>query len=136
MVVKTKDVLMATAGVALAFGFSSCKKDKESETDKLVGEWETISVDGMAAEEDERVIVTFERNLDFSYCYTYDDTEYCYDGVWEWGNEDETEVDVTITDGTNSISLELEIDELTSDRLEGDLKNGAEVSAIVMEKRN
>lgn len=123
MVVTKKNLLMASASVALAVNFSACKKDKnDSQTDKLVGEWEVITVEGDPVEEGYTYTFKFEADQDFSLCYEeVGYPEYCYNGEWEWTNDDEDEVDMTITYYGYGSTLTLEIDELSNDVLEGDL---------------
>ncbi len=137
MVLTKKNVLMASAGVALAFNFSACKKDKDSQTDKLVGEWEVLTQDGDPIDDGYLSTFVFEADKDFSYCYEEIGADkYCYTGDWEWGNDDETEVDLDISYGGYNIIAVLEIDELTDDVLEGDLKVDGYSTSFTMKKKN
>jgi len=137
MVITKKNILMATAGVALAFNFSSCKKDKDSPTDKLVGEWEVVTIDGDSIDEDYIVSFEFDEDRDFTYCgEEIGGDKYCYNGDWEWGNSAETEIDINISYGGYSATTVFEIDKLTNDVLEGDLLFDGDRTEYTMKKSN
>jgi len=136
MVVSKKNLLMASAGVALAFNFSSCKKDKENRTDNLVGEWEVLTEDGDPVDEDYTYTFTFAANQDFSYCSQETGyQEYCFNGDWEWGNDDETEIDIDVVAYGYMQTAIFEIDNLTSDVLEGDLVVDGDRTVFTMKKK-
>jgi len=130
MVVTKKNLLMASVGIAMAFNFSACKKDKLSQTDKLVGDWKLISVHEESDPTDVYIIedeylITFEFKEDQSFQYCTEELEngfnFCYSGNWEWANDDETEIDVIMTSLSGySESFIFGIDELSEDKLEGD----------------
>jgi len=135
MVLTKKNILMASASVALAVNFSACKKDKEeSQTDKLVGEWEITTLGGQALEY--AVVFDFERDMDFGYCYSDDNGTYCYSGDWSWENDEETDLKMQTVEGSETTIFEIAIDNLTDNILEGDFSSDGFNASIQLTKIN
>jgi len=133
MVVKTKNLIMATAGIAMALNMSSC--NKESETDKLVGQWNLVQLDGQNVDPDYEVSFRFDEDRDMRWCYEDSGDQYCYGGEWDWTDGDKDEIEIEISDGSSLVIWNLEIDELDDDVLEGDLDfGGGDVYAVEFEK--
>ena len=135
MVVSKKNLLLASTTVALAVNFSACTKDSDSsQTDKLIGEWEIVSILGQTPEY--ATIWEFQGDMNFEYCYTDADGTYCYQGDWEWTNDAETEVKMEATDGGYTTIFDLKIDKLTEDVLEGDVTSDGFSAPIELKKLN
>jgi hypothetical protein len=135
MVLKAKHAIIPLVGLAMALQATGCKKDKDSNTDLLVGEWELVKIDGVTPTV-YSFSFEFEENFDMKLCEIYGSQSSCYNGEWEWGNADEDEVDFTWDDGVDSYEGSIEIDELSKDKLEGDLTIDGETYQVEFEKVN
>lgn len=145
-----KQVITRGLAAVAILGFSAvstgCNKDDSpSNNDLLLGEWETVRVDGApASQSDYNLSFDFEENGEVELCSTFEyggnDVNICQDGMWEWENDEQTELELSYTyeyDGvTYTYELELDIDEITEDTLEGILTIDGDEYAIELEKVN
>ncbi len=133
MVLKAKHAIIPLAGLAMALQATGCKKDKDSNTDLLVGEWELVKIDGVTPTV-YSLSFEFEKNEDFTLCQQYGSQSYCYNGSWEWGNSDEDEIEMKWDDGSTSYSASFDVEELSKDELIGDFTNDGDTYQLEFEK--
>lgn len=143
----------ATASLFLV----GCGNDDEGEqgpdnSDLLIGEWSLAELDGEMVGEgvyDENgysyeITFEFQADGDFIFCSSYfyqnDPSENyteCYDGNWEFTDSNQMMLSMTYGDSGDTYTLELEIQSITSDRIEGTISipDESEEYDIVLEKQ-
>ncbi len=135
MVLKARNAFIPMMGIALALQAGGCKKDKESKTDLLVGEWEVIKLDGDTP--DYKITFEFQSDKDMKLCTTDEqyNLSYCYNGGWDWASSKQDEVDLDWKDSSgDSYNASIQIDKLSKDELEGQLTSDGDTYDVIMEK--
>ncbi len=109
--------------LSFVFIFSSCKKYEDgpavsllTKTSRLTGEWEVTEIDKDSDFGNWKLLLTFEKNGDFTftaiYTGSYDYDDVTENGEWEWESGKEV-VDVTV----DNERQEFKITRLTNDEL-------------------
>jgi hypothetical protein len=134
MVLKARNAFIPMMGIALALQAGGCKKDKDSKTDLLVGEWEITKLDGAAP--DYKTTFEFEKDKDMKLCLTEPGTidTYCYTGDWDWTSSDEDELEINWNDSGDTYTIGITVESLTKDELVGELTSDGDTYDIVLEK--
>jgi len=119
-----------------------CGSDDDTVTvpdnsDLLIGEWSVVEIDGEMSGEGVydvdgyayEITFEFQADGDFNFCYNYfsqnDPSENysdCYHGDWEFTDSNQMMLNMTYVDG-DTYTLELEIQSITSDRIEGTISS-------------
>lgn len=135
MVLKARNAVLPVVGAALVFQAASCKKDKDSNTDLLVGEWNAVTYDGAPLPDGYKITFEFQSDKDMQLCSSYGGFSYCYDGGWDWANSDEDEVDLDWKDAAgDDYTGNIQIESLSKDELKGEFSTGGDTYEIVLEK--
>jgi len=131
---KAKNAIIPVIGLALTLTAGGCKKDKDSNTDLLVGEWEVVKKDGVAIPNGYTYTWEFQKDNDFSYCGGNSGFTYCINGEWDWANSDEDEVELTWDDSGDTYTASFQIDDISKDKLNGKVVTDGDTYQVELEK--
>lgn len=115
-----RSTLFLAATIITVLNFSSCSKYEEgpkfslrTKKARLTGEWEVVRIGNETYPQNGYSLeMTFEKDGDFKYSYTYGSYSYSTNGDWEFASDKE-ELDITVENQVETFEiLRLKNDEL------------------------